>query len=107
MYNKVQADSQVPQLEKGLEEAGLKWADLAKERAALAAEIKMVPKLKVDVVELRKAIAKLRTAHQGEIEGLHSAHQAKVEILRSLHSAEIESKDSFCEAEKVQVLSEL
>ena len=107
MYNKVQVDSRVPQLEKGLEEVGLKWADVAKERAALAVEVKIVPKLEVDVVELRKTIAKLHTSHQGEIEGLHIAHQAKVEILRSLHSAEIESKDSFCEAEKVQVLSEL
>ena len=34
MYNKVPADSQVPQLEKALEEARMKWANLAKERAA-------------------------------------------------------------------------
>ena len=34
MYNKVKADSQVPQLEKDLEEASLKWVDLAQESAA-------------------------------------------------------------------------
>ena len=32
MYIKVKVDSRVPQLEKVLEEARLKWADLAQER---------------------------------------------------------------------------
>ena len=32
MYNKVKANSQVPQPEKVLEEARLKWADLAQEQ---------------------------------------------------------------------------
>ena len=34
MYSKVPADSQVPQLEKALEEAQMKWANLDKERVA-------------------------------------------------------------------------
>ena len=52
MYDKVQADSRVPQLEKELEEARLKWADLAKECLALALEVKKVPKLEADVTAL-------------------------------------------------------
>ena len=36
MYSKAQAKSQVPQLEKDLDEARLKWADLANERNVLA-----------------------------------------------------------------------
>ena len=49
MYYKVQADFRVPQLEKGLEESRLKWADLAIECASLAAKVKKVPKLEVKV----------------------------------------------------------
>ena len=48
MYNKVKADSREPQLE----EARLKWADLAKECLVLAAEVKKVSKLEVDVTAL-------------------------------------------------------
>ena len=39
MYNKVQVDSWVLQLEKDLEEARLKWVDLAKERANLFTDV--------------------------------------------------------------------
>ena len=53
MYCKVHADSRVPQLEKDLEEARQKWADLAKESAASVAEVKQVPKLKAKVDELK------------------------------------------------------
>ena len=97
----MQANSRVLQLEKDLEEARLKWANLAKEWAALAAEVKLLPKLEADVAELRKTISELHTAHQVEIEGLHKTHQAEVQRLRNPHSMEIERKDSFCEAEKV------
>ena len=90
-----------------MEEARLKWVDLAKERAALAAKVKMVPKLEADVVELRKIISEFCTAHQAEIKGLCKTHQAEVERLCDLHSVEIERKDSLCGAEKVRVLSKL
>ena len=63
MYNKVQADSRVPQLEKDLEEARLKWTDLAKERVALTSEVKKVPKLEVEVDELKHTISKVRSVH--------------------------------------------
>ena len=63
MYNKVQADSRVPQLEKDLEEALLKWTDLAKERAALTSEVKKVPKLEVEVDELKHTISKVCSVH--------------------------------------------
>ena len=43
MYSKVQVDSRVPQLEKDLKEARLKWVDLAKELADLVVEVKKVP----------------------------------------------------------------
>ena len=52
LYNKVQANSRVRQLEKDLEEARLKWVDLAKERVVLTVEVKKVPKLKADVAKL-------------------------------------------------------
>ena len=45
MYSKAQAESQVPQLEKDLEEAQLKWADLAKECSVLVAQVKKAPQL--------------------------------------------------------------
>ena len=93
MYSKVQADSRVPQMEKDLEEARLKWVDLAKERVALAAEVKKVPKLGADVTELRRTISELHNAHQAELEGLRNTHQAKIERLCSLHLAEIERKE--------------
>ena len=48
----MQADSQVPQLEKDLEKAQLKWVDLAKESAILSPEVKKVSKLEADVTEL-------------------------------------------------------
>ena len=63
MYNKVQADSQVSQLEKQLEEAQLKWVDLAKELLALAPEVKKVPKVEADVIALQKIIFKLCGSH--------------------------------------------
>ena len=95
MYSKVQTDSRVPQLEKDLEQAQLKWADLAKERADLAAEVKNVPKLEAEVDELKQNISKLRNVHQAELEGLCISHQAEVERLCGLHSVEIERKNSF------------
>ena len=52
MYNKVQAYSRVPQLEKGLLEARLKWADMAKELVVFSAKVKKVLKLEAYVVEL-------------------------------------------------------
>ena len=79
-----------------MEEARLKWADLAKERVVLLSEVKKVSKLEDDVTELKKLISEL-----------HNIHQAEIERLRSLHLAEIKCKDSFYEAEKVRVLSEL
>ena len=72
-----------------MEEARLKWADLAKECASLAAKVNMVPNLEADVVELRKIISKLCTAHQDEIKGLRKTHQAEVERLCDLHLVEI------------------
>ena len=51
MYHKVQAG--VPQLEKDLEEAWLKWVDLAKECTALAIEVRQVLKLDAEVDELK------------------------------------------------------
>ena len=45
MYKKVQADSWVPHMEKDLEEARLKWVDVAKEHVVLAIKVKQVPKL--------------------------------------------------------------
>ena len=52
LYNKVQANSRVPQLEKDLEEAWLNWVDLAKEHIVLIVEVKKVPKLEADVADL-------------------------------------------------------
>ena len=60
MNNKVQADSRVPQLEKDLEEAWLKWVDLAKECTALTVEVKKVPKLEAEVDELKQTILRSR-----------------------------------------------
>ena len=85
LYNKVQANSWVPQLKKDLEKARLKWIDLAQERIFFTAEVKTVLKLEVDVVDLQKTITELRSIHQIEIKRLHSIHQA-----------EIERKDAFC-----------
>ena len=107
MYNKVQADSRVPQLEKDLKEAWLKWVDLTEECTALTTEVKKVPKLEVEVNELKQTISRLRNVHQAEAEGLRTAHQVEVERLSDLHLAEIERKDFFCESEKVCMLSEL
>ena len=56
-------DSRVPQLEKDLEEARLKWTDLAKEHAALTFEVKKVPKLEVEVDELKHTISKVRSVY--------------------------------------------
>ena len=89
MYNKVQADSRVPQLEKNLEKDRLKWADLAKERAALSAEVKKVTKLEADVAELQKTISKLCSAYQAKIEGLCNTHQDELERLHRLHLVKI------------------
>ena len=69
--------------------------DLAKERIILAAEVKKVLKLKIDVAELQKTITELHNIHQTKIKRLHSIHQAK-----------IESKDTLCESDKVRVLKE-
>ena len=79
-----------------MEEAWLKWADLAKERIVLTVEVKKVPKLEADVVDLQKTIIELRNIHQTEIERL-----------RSIHQAETERKDAFYESENVWVLKEL
>ena len=89
MYSKVQADSRVPQLEKDLEKDRLKWADLAKERAALSAEVKKVTKLEVDVAELQKTISKLCSAYQAKIKGLCNTHQDELERLHRLHLVKI------------------
>ena len=82
-------------MEKDLEEARLKWVDLAKERIVLTVEVKKVPKLEADVVDLQKTITELRNIHQTEIERLHSIYQA-----------ETERKDAFYESENVRVLKE-
>ena len=47
----------MPQLEKELEEAQLKWADLAKELVVRIAKVKKVRKLDADVAELEKSIS--------------------------------------------------
>ena len=85
MYDKVQADSWVSQLEKELEEARLKWANLTKEPLTLATKVKKVPKLEADVTALQKILSELCGSHQAEIETLRGAQQAEVERLRSLH----------------------
>ena len=61
---------------KDLDEAQLKWVDLAKERADLTSEVKIVPKLEAKVDELKQNISKLRSVHQAEVEGLHTTHQS-------------------------------
>ena len=48
MYNKVQAESRVPQLKKDFEEARLKWTNLAKEHVALATEVRQLSKLEAE-----------------------------------------------------------
>ena len=52
LYNKVQVESRVPQLEKDLEEAGLKWADLAKEPIVWTTKVKKVRKMEANVAKL-------------------------------------------------------
>ena len=59
------------------------------------------------MTEIRKTISELHTAYQDEIKGLHKTHQVEVKRLHGLHSVETKRKDSFCKAEKVQVLSKL
>ena len=66
-----------------------------------------MPKLEVEVDELKQTMSRLRSVHQAEVEGFHVVHEAKVERLRNLHSAEIERKDAFDEVEKVRVQPEL
>ena len=56
LYNKVQVESRVPKLEKDLEEARLKWAELSKERTAWVVDVKKVQKVEVDVAEIEKNI---------------------------------------------------
>ena len=63
MYSKVKADSQVPQLEKNLEEARLKWADLSRERDDLVVKVKKVSKLEAEVDEFKQNLSKLRSVH--------------------------------------------
>ena len=74
MYSKVQADSRVPQLEKELEEARLKWVDLSREQVDLAAEVKKLSKLEIEVDKLKQNISKLRNIHQVEVERLYTTH---------------------------------
>ena len=64
MYNKVQANSRIPQLDKNLEKAQLTWADLAKEHATLAVEVRQVPNLEAKVDELKQTMAKLHSVHK-------------------------------------------
>ena len=85
LYNKVQAESRVPQLEKNLEEARLKWADFAKETIIWISKVKKVRNMEADVTGLEKSISQLRSVHQ----------------------TEIERKDVFSESEKAQVLTKL
>ena len=80
---------------------------VAIECTTLAAEVKTIPQLKVEVDELKQTILKLHSVHLAEVEGLCTAHQAEVKILRDLHSVEIKHKDSFYEAKKVRVVLEL
>ena len=84
MYDKVQVDSKVPQLEKELEKTQLMWVDMAKEHLALVAEVKRVPKLEALVTTLQKAISELHGSHKAEIETL-CGMRAKIERLRGLH----------------------
>ena len=74
MYNKVQVDSLVLQLEKELEEARLKCVNLAKELLVLATKVKKVPKLEAGVTARQKIISKLRSSYQDEIETLRDTH---------------------------------
>ena len=105
-------------MEKDLEEDWLKLVDLVKERAALAVEVRQVPKLEAKVDELKPTTEKLSSVHQVDLEGFRSIHEAEVERVRSshpdeverlcgLHSMEIEHKYAFCEGEKIRVQSEL
>ena len=64
MYSKLQEDSRVPQLDKDLEEARLKWVNLAKEHVVLTDEVKKELKLKVIVAELQKTIFEPRNIHK-------------------------------------------
>ena len=84
LYNKVQAKSRVPKLEKGLEKARLEWVEHLKERIAWVADVK-TRKLEADVVELEKSITQLR----------------------SIHQAELERKDAFCKVDKARIATEL
>ena len=64
MYNsRVQANFRVPQLDKDMKEARLKWVDLARERTAMAAEVKKVPQLEAKMDELKQTISKLHNVH--------------------------------------------
>ena len=63
IYNKEKSDSRGPLLEKDLEEALLKWVDIVKECASLAAEVRWVSKLEAEVKKLKETIKKLRNAH--------------------------------------------
>ena len=58
----------MPQLEKELEEARLKWTESSKDSVVWTAEVKKVMKLEVDVVELEKSLSQLRSIHQVEIQ---------------------------------------
>ena len=60
MHSKVQVNSLIPQPKKDLEEARMKWVDLIKEKADLTTEVKKVPKLEVEVDELKQNKSKLR-----------------------------------------------
>ena len=62
----------------------------------MIAKVKKVSKLEADVAKLQKTISEL-----------HSIHQTEIERLCGIHLAEIECKDTFCEVEKVQLLSKL
>ena len=57
--------------------------------------------------DLKHFVALQRNVHQDEVEGLRATHKLEVERLRGVHSTELELKDSFCEVEKVRVLSKL
>ena len=56
---------------------------------------------------LQKTVFELCDSYKFEIETLRGEHQAKVERLCGLYFVELGCKDTFYEAEKVQVLLEL
>ena len=61
LYNKGHIDSRVPRLEKDLEQARLKWANMAKQHVVWIAEVRKVRKLEADVTELEKSMSQLRS----------------------------------------------